>query len=153
ARRPRWARWRIGSTTSRRRPRHRRPRRRCRRCRRARTRAMSDPYDPYDLDAGTREHYADADLYDFEYRRRRASVNHYRRVARKRGGPVLELGCGSGRLAIALARDGHRVVGVDRSAEMLARAAAKADKLGRRARARVSWVRGDMRGFAFSERF
>ena len=40
-----------------------------------------DPLDPFDLEAGTREHYDDPALYDFEYRRRRADVNHYRRVA------------------------------------------------------------------------
>ncbi|WP_034266000.1 class I SAM-dependent methyltransferase [Actinospica robiniae] len=34
---------------------------------------------------------------------------------------VLELGCGTGRISTPLARLGHRVVGVDESAEMLAR--------------------------------
>ncbi|HWI72195.1 MAG TPA: class I SAM-dependent methyltransferase [Baekduia sp.] len=36
------------------------------------------------------------------------------------GGPVLELGCGAGRVALPLARAGHQVVAVDRSAPMLA---------------------------------
>ena len=59
---------------------------------------MSADLDPYDLGAGTREHYEDAHLYDYEYRRRRADVNHYRRLARERqgsGGSILELGCGT----------------------------------------------------------
>lgn len=36
-----------------------------------------------------------------------------------RGGPVLELGCGTGRLLLPLGRAGHDVVGVDRSQPML----------------------------------
>ena len=36
-----------------------------------------------DDDAGAREHFEDAALYDFEYRRRRADVNFYRRSYRR----------------------------------------------------------------------
>jgi len=36
------------------------------------------------VDAGSREHYADAALYDYEYRRRRADVTFYRELARRR---------------------------------------------------------------------
>ena len=39
---------------------------------------------------------------------------------------LLDLGCGTGAHAIRLAERGHRVVGVDRSPDMLARALAKA---------------------------
>lgn len=46
-------------------------------------------------------------------------------LAREGGGPVLELGCGTGRLLLPLARAGCHVVGVDNSPEMLARAAAR----------------------------
>ncbi len=72
------------------------------------------------VDAGSREHYADAALYDYEYRRRRADVTFYRDLAKQRGGPILDLGCGSGRVTIPLARDGHQVHGIDQSASMLA---------------------------------
>ncbi|MGZ3642173.1 MAG: class I SAM-dependent methyltransferase, partial [Candidatus Limnocylindrales bacterium] len=41
------------------------------------------------------------------------------------GGPVLELGCGTGRVAWALAASGHEVVGLDRSRVMLEQAEAK----------------------------
>ena len=107
---------------------------------------MSREDDPYDLEAGTEEHYADAVLYDFEYRRRRADVNHYRRLAQELAGkgPIVELGCGTGRLMMPLLRDGHRVIGLDRSQTMLRRAAEKA---ARRAR-RPSLLRADMRRFA-----
>jgi len=106
--------------------------------------------DPYDLEAGTSEHYFDAELYDFEYRRRRRDVTFYRELARRwagAGGPisVLELGCGSGRVLAPLARDGHELLGVDLSPSMLARAAARAAHLPARARARVRLIRADMR--------
>jgi SAM-dependent methyltransferase len=112
-----------------------------------------DPNDPYDLDAGTSEHYADAALYDFEYRRRRADVNHYRALANRfarRGAAdgsfaIIELGTGTGRLLAPLARDGHDILGIDRMAPMLAAARARIERLPRRARARAALVRADMR--------
>jgi SAM-dependent methyltransferase len=111
--------------------------------------------DPFDLQAATEEHYEDAALYDFEYRRRRADVNWYRELARRLapGGPILELGCGTGRVLAPLARDGHRVIGVDVAPAMLKRAQARLDALGRAARARARLVRADMRDFAFARRF
>jgi len=73
------------------------------------------------VDAGSREHYNDAALYDYEYRRRRADVTFYRELAkRRRAEAILDLGCGSGRVTIPLARDGHHLHGIDQSASMLA---------------------------------
>src|SRR5580658_2226641 len=80
------------------------------------------------VDTGSREHYSDAALYDYEYRRRRADVTFYRELARRRltaGAAILELGAGSGRVTIPLARDGFHVTAVDRSPEMLARLRAR----------------------------
>jgi SAM-dependent methyltransferase len=108
------------------------------------------------IDLGAREHYADAALYDFEYRRRRLDVSAYRRIARARlgaGGDVLELACGSGRLTTALCRDGHRVVGFDLSAAMVARARDRLARLPAAAAARGLVYRGDLRGFALARRF
>ncbi|MBI4510450.1 MAG: class I SAM-dependent methyltransferase [Deltaproteobacteria bacterium] len=112
-------------------------------------------YDPRDLEAGTREHYVDASLYDFEYRRRRADVNHYRRLARSwnTGGGILELGCGTGRLLVPLARDGHRVVGVDMSHEMLVAAQNRLGHLGRNVWERARLLQADMRATPLGKRF
>lgn len=45
----------------------------------------------------------------------------YREIALETGGPILELCCGTGRIAIPLARDGHEVAAVDISTGMLDR--------------------------------
>jgi len=50
----------------------------------------------------------------------------YLRLARESGGPVLELGCGTGRVLLAVARDGIECTGVDASREMLDALQAKA---------------------------
>ena len=106
------------------------------------------------VDAGSREHYADAALYDHEYRRRRADVTWYRELARKRGAArVLELGAGSGRVTIPLARDGHEVVAVDRSAAMLERLRARVAALPEAVARRITIVQGDLRDFEASGRF
>src|SRR6185503_6652220 len=106
-----------------------------------------------DEEAGGREHFADAALYDFEYRRRRADVTFYRSLAKTRGGPVLDLACGSGRLLVPLLRDGHLVVGLERAPTMLARAAARLRRLPAARRRKGLIVRGDLRAFAFRPRF
>ncbi|WP_176556232.1 class I SAM-dependent methyltransferase [Rubellimicrobium rubrum] len=73
----------------------------------------------------------------------------YRAEARRAGGPVLELACGTGRLTIPLARDGHEVVGLDASPAMLLQAGRKAAAAG----LAVTWVSGDMRRFDLGRRF
>ncbi|WP_448204372.1 class I SAM-dependent methyltransferase [Azospirillum sp. sgz302134] len=52
-------------------------------------------------------------------------VAFYREQAEQAGGPVLEIGCGTGRLTIPLARAGHEVWAVDVSAAMLDQLRAK----------------------------
>ena len=47
-------------------------------------------------------------------------------VAAMRSGPVLELGCGTGRVALALAAAGHEVVGVDNDPDLVAAMNARA---------------------------
>jgi SAM-dependent methyltransferase len=51
-------------------------------------------------------------------------------VERARGGPVLELGIGTGRIAVPLSQRGVRVHGIDLSEAMLARLRAKTDDIG-----------------------
>jgi len=57
--------------------------------------------------------------YDLEYADYDDDVSWYVDLARRAGGPVLELGCGTGRLTVPLAESGVAVHGVDSSAAML----------------------------------
>src|SRR5215210_1882603 len=68
-----------------------------------------------------------APFYDWENARTlgRRDVPFWRNLALNAGGPVLELGCGTGRIAIPLGRAGAHVIGIDRSDAMLARARAR----------------------------
>ena len=93
-----------------------------------------------------------APFYDWENARTlgRRDVPFWRRLAAGAGGPVLELGCGTGRIALPLGRAGVTVVGVDRSAQMLdrARRRVRRSRLGNR----VHLVRGDIRALPFAAR-
>lgn len=104
-------------------------------------------------DAGALAHYADPAYYDFAYRARRHDVSYYVGLARKLGGPVLEYGVGSGRIALELARAGIDVVGVDLSAPMLGALKEALSREPREVRARVRSVRGDMRRVRLRRRF
>ncbi len=68
-----------------------------------------------------------APFYDWENARTlgRRDVPFWRNLAVHAGGPVLELGCGTGRIALPLGRAGVHVVGIDRSDAMLSRAQGK----------------------------
>src|SRR5215210_2168198 len=74
-----------------------------------------------------------APFYDWENARTlgRRDVPFWRRVAGEAAGPVLELGCGTGRVSLPLARAGIELVGIDRSEQMLERAIRRAGKLRR----------------------
>jgi SAM-dependent methyltransferase len=115
---------------------------------------MAHPAGWFDPEAvGSVEHYLDPELYDHEYRRRRADVSFYRQVARDHGGPILELGCGTGRVLTALCRDGHAVVGVDRARTMLALCDARLRRAGRTVQRHATLVQADLRAFSFRTRF
>lgn len=71
-----------------------------------------------------------AELYDPWSRSVTEDVEFYVELALAAGGPVVELAVGTGRIAVPIARAGVRVIGVDSSAEMLARARARAEAAG-----------------------
>jgi SAM-dependent methyltransferase len=68
---------------------------------------------------GSTDPYDDGVLYDLEYADHVEDLAHYVERAARAGGRVLELGCGTGRLTLPIARSGVAVVGVDRSGPML----------------------------------
>jgi ubiquinone/menaquinone biosynthesis C-methylase UbiE len=77
----------------------------------------------------------------------------YRDAAREFGDPVLELGCGTGRITMALAEAGKRITGLDLSERMLERAVKKRAALGVEARERIHLVQGDMSRFNLGDKF
>jgi SAM-dependent methyltransferase len=80
-------------------------------------------------------------------------VAFYRDAAREFGDPVLELGCGTGRITMALAEAGKRITGLDLSERMLERAVKKRAGLRVEAQERVHLVQGDMAQFDLGEQF
>jgi SAM-dependent methyltransferase len=61
-----------------------------------------------------------AAYYDLEYAAHTADLDFYREFAYQAGGPILELGCGSGRVLKALEETGLELTGIDNSPAMLA---------------------------------
>ena len=90
-----------------------------------------------------------APFYDWENARTlgRRDVRFWRRFALDVPGRVLELGCGTGRITIPIGRDGVRIIGIDRSAPMLARARRRVART--RLGMAVQLVRGDIRHLPF----
>ena len=71
-----------------------------------------------------------ARLYDWEHDRYLADIDVHLGFARRFGGPVVELACGTGRLLAPLAQAGFAVTGVDSSSAMLERARQRLARLG-----------------------
>jgi SAM-dependent methyltransferase len=90
-----------------------------------------------------------APFYDWENARTlgRRDVPFWRTLALQSEGPALELGCGTGRISIPLARAGVSLVGIDRSEAMLSRARQRVRRYRLTARARL--IRGDIRTLPF----
>jgi len=82
-----------------------------------------------------------------------ADIPLYKSLAAARGGDVLEIACGSGRLVVPLAEAGNRVTGVDASPHMLARAQMKLADAGPSVQGRVKLEQADMRSFGLGTTF
>ena len=90
-----------------------------------------------------------ADLYDSVYSYVVDDIPFYVQEARGAAGRVLELGCGTGRIALPIAQAGVDIVGLDFSAAMLAEARRK--MLGAQPLCgSLTLVEGDMRDFYMS---
>jgi len=66
-----------------------------------------------------------------------------------KGATILDLGCGPGEQAVALAARGYEVIGIDLSLAMLARASDEAAEKNQR----INFLQGDMRDLTFDEAF
>ncbi len=87
-----------------------------------------------------------AHYYELEYVDYYTDVEFYLNMLRRTGGPFLDLACGTGRVALAVAGGGYDAVGVDASEAML-------DIARKKASARVELHTGDLRSFDLGRRF
>ncbi|MBZ0287672.1 MAG: class I SAM-dependent methyltransferase, partial [Anaerolineae bacterium] len=99
-------------------------------------------YDPY-------EEFRDPETYDVVCDAFDADRPFIEQWARTLGGPLLDLACGTGRMAIHMALQGYAVTGVDLIPEMIARARQKAAARG----AAIEWVVADARAFHLHQQF
>ncbi len=92
-----------------------------------------------------------AELYDAVYADVRDDVPFYVEMARRSGGPVLELGCGTGRVTVPIAASGVEITGLDVSPAMLILAEERASCLAKDGT--LSLVEADMKDFDLSRQF
>ena len=83
----------------------------------------------------------------------RRDVQFYVEEARSAGGSVLEVGCGTGRILLPIARSGPTVDGMDSSPQMLKRCEEKLRAESEAVRGRVTLHNGDARSFDLGRRF
>ena len=103
-------------------------------------RLPDDPYAPI------------ADIYDFSYEDFTEDIGFYENLARSVDGPLLELGVGSGRVAVPLAEAGYEVVGIDTSASMLEQAYHRLKSAGK-LKGSIELLPGDMTSFDLGRKF
>lgn len=91
-------------------------------------------------------------FYDLENADLVEDLAFYAALAGRQGDPILDVGCGTGRVALHLASRGHRVVGVEPSPAMLGPARRKALE-GDFGQKKVTFYETDIAGLAIDERF
>ncbi len=112
---------------------------------------MSDSTHPPSHASDGADYDAVARFYDLTYAGFEDDLALYIGFAERTGSPILEVGCGTGRVAIPLAKAGFRVTGVDSSAEMLALARKKAEAAG--VSGYLTLVQSDVRRLALPEHY
>jgi ubiquinone/menaquinone biosynthesis C-methylase UbiE len=92
-----------------------------------------------------------ASFFDLDYQDVNADLYMIQSFAARCGSPILELGCGTGRVLLPLAQAGYRVTGVDSSPAMLeiARTKAAAGKV----QGHVTLIEQDMKVLSLDQRF
>jgi ubiquinone/menaquinone biosynthesis C-methylase UbiE len=105
-----------------------------------------------DISGGYIEHKFVSEYYDYilPYDE---DLDFYLDLAKKSGGPVLELAIGTGRTVIPIARAGIDITGVDLSSSMLDLCRVKLEKETIETQARVTLIKDDMRSFDLKKTF
>lgn len=107
------------------------------------------------MTANTDSYRISAKYYDQAYAVKKDLVDlpFYLDLAKRSGGPVLELACGTGRALLAIARLGISIHGIDNSAPMLSALRKNVQREPKDVRELVSVVEGDMRSFRSNRRY
>ncbi len=108
---------------------------------------------PFDLELGSTDYYRDAVVYDSDFKSYKRDIDFYRIMALSLGGPVLDMGCGTGRLMARWVKEDIKVVGVDSSASMLEKARQRLNSLGSGRRPLWKLIQGDMKDIRLNEKF
>lgn len=87
--------------------------------------------------------------YDLVYNDFLDDIPFYLTQVKKYGEPVLELGCGTGRITIPLAEQGIKITGLDIADSMLAQAKRKSAEKG----LDIEWIKSDCRDFNLNRKF
>lgn len=93
--------------------------------------------------------YLDGRHYDLAYSDYTEDISFWVQQARRYGGPVLELACGTGRITMPLAKEGFDVTGIDLAESMLEQAERNSQERG----LEIEWVKADMRDFSLGKSF
>ncbi len=97
--------------------------------------------------------YYDAAYAKFAEQQKLVDAGFYLDLARRSGGPVLEIACGTGRILLSVARAGIAIEGVDNSAAMLGVLRGHLATEPAEVRGRVTLHAGDMRDFRLGRKF
>jgi SAM-dependent methyltransferase len=95
------------------------------------------------IDPGIRARLFHAQYHSFDN-----DIPFWFELARETGDPILEMGCGTGRLVRELAGKGYRVLGLDHDAAMLAHAKSRLDP---NLAKRVTWIEQSLASFSWNE--
>ena len=110
---------------------------------------MAGAFDTYDISA---KHY-DAAYAKLAEKQVLVDLPFYVDLARNSGGPVLEIGCGTGRVLLKIAREGVEIEGLDNSRPMLAVLRKHLDAESPEVCSKVKLHQGDMRDFHLARKF
>ena len=91
-----------------------------------------------------------AELYHAHHRLYREDIPFWQGLAAQQSGPILELGCGTGRVTLALASGGHEVFGLDKDADTLA---VLQFRLAESKYSNVAYLKADMTEFSLKLKF
>ena len=91
--------------------------------------------------------YADPEIYDLENDSFEPAGSFIMEIAQRTGGPLLDLGCGTGRLTIPLAGYGVDIAGLDIVPAMIEHARQKSASLP------IEWITADVRAFQLQRKF